>query len=814
VAGAEVAECGSERELLLAFADHLARADPDLVTGYNIYGFDMRYLHERAQELGVERELLARLGRRGDAPSRFSERRLASSALGDNVYWLIEMPGRVSVDLMKVVMREHRLESYRLDDVAFEFTGERKRDVSPKELFRLHEGGAADRAVIADYCVQDCALCNALLDKLQVVLNAVAMASTAFVPLSYIFLRGQGVKILSLVSYYSRKRGMLIQDLPRPRTELEEDAPAWKRRRQEREDRMAALDGPEEACDVQGAIVLEPTTGFYVDDPVSVCDYASLYPSSIMSHGISPDARVRDPRYLGLPGYRYVDVEYEVYEGKDAEKRVVGRETVTFAKRADEDVHAPDTMAIIPAVERILLQGRRGIREKAKHKRAVLRDGTVLVGALARLGGGRLSVGGREVDEAEVATLENAHGPFALAVLDGQQLSYKLLANSVYGQLGARTGDIRDAKLAACVTSVGRGLIMSAKAFIEEAGGTVVYGDTDSVFATFPVHDPRTGERLRGRAALPGVIARAREVAREFTATRLPAPHDLEYEKTFWPMLLLAKKKYVGNMYETDVERHSLKYMGVVLKRRDNAPVVRRVVKLYLDRLFGSLDIGAALGDTMAAVAAVARGEVDLQELVVTKTLRSEYKDRSKIAHAVLADRIAQRDPGNAPQSNDRVPMVHVRVADRHALQGDKVESPSHVLERGLEVDYEYYVESQIMNPLVQMVAPLVDALPEHANRKPEGYWAEAEAQLQRRYAAAALEAGRELADDALREKVRKDIDKQKHAEVRRVYFEPLLAQLRNRYARRTPYDDFGFFKRQRSQRLQSAPAAPHGGRQ
>eukprot|EP00873_Tetraselmis_striata_P033834 jgi/Tetstr1/454098/TSEL_041017.t1 len=792
VAGVEVVECETEAQLLDAFAAHILEVDPDMVTGYNIFGFDMNYMYRRACELGMEERFMRGIGRRTDAPARFVEKRLSSSALGDNVFWLVEMPGRVLVDLMKVVMRDHRLESYKLDSVALHFTGERKRDVSPQDIFRLQAGGPDDRAVVADYCVQDCELCNRLLENLRVLINAVAMASTSHVPMSYIFLRGQGVKILALVSYYCRKRDLLIRDLPKPPRELDADAPEWMVRRRKQEAEAAAAFGPEELVEVEGAIVLEPDTGFYVDDPVAVCDYASLYPSSILSHELSPDSRVTDDRFRDLPGYEYVDVSYDLYEGEGNAKRVSGRETLTFARRADRDVHDPDTLAIIPAVERILLTARKNTRRKMKHKRVELRDGRELVGELVRspAGADAARVGDVAFAWADVVRCEDAYGPFMQAVLDGQQLSYKLLANSVYGQLGARTSDIRDPKVAACVTSVGRSLILAARSFIHERGGHVVYGDTDSVFCTFPVYDPDTGERLRGERALPLVIRKAMAVGREFTRTKLPAPHDLEYEKTFWPLLLLAKKKYVGNMYEDDPGSSQLKYMGIVLKRRDNAPIVRLVCKTLLDRLLNNLDVPGAVAEMLEVIDRVVDGRVAIEDLVITKTLRAEYKDRSRIAHAVLAQRIGARDPGNAPQVNDRIPMVHIRVDGRRAgekvLQGDKVETPDHVLEHNLEIDYQYYLEDQIMNPTLQMLSAIVEQLPGHT--KPPGFWERRRDDIER--ALKATCAG----EDLLRRRTRELLMKERQAEAKRLVFDPKLARLRNKYNHQHDLMSFGFF--------------------
>lgn len=796
VEGAEVVACETEKQLLIAFMKHMQDVDPDMITGYNIFGFDMKYIYHRACELGIEERFMNGLGRRTDTPSKFFEKKLSSSALGDNVFWLIEMPGRVLVDLMKVVMRDHKLESYKLDNVAFHFTGEKKRDVSPQDIFRLQDGSADDRAVIADYCVQDCELCNRLLEKLRVLINAAAMATTSHVPISYIFLRGQGVKILSLVSYYCRKRDMLIKDLPKPIRELEPDAPDWMIKRQREEIEAMEAFGPEEKVEVQGAIVLEPDTGFYVDDPVAVCDYASLYPSSILSHELSPDSRVTDERFKNIPGYEYIDVSYELYEGEKNEKKVVGHETLTFARRTDRDVYDPDTLAIIPAVERILLTARKNTRKKMKHKRVVLNDGTTLVGDL-KDSDGFVTVSGVSHPKSSIVKIEDAYGPFMQAVLDGQQLSYKLLANSVYGQLGAKTSDIRDPKVAACVTSIGRSLIVSAKEFIHKKGGKVVYGDTDSVFCTFPVYDPETGDRLKGEKALPLVIKKTMEVGKEFTKTILPAPHDLEYEKTFWPLLLLSKKKYVGNMYEEDPNKFKLKYMGIVLKRRDNAPIVRVVIQTFLDRLLNKLDVKGAIENMLEVIDRVIDGRVPIEDLVITKTLRAEYKDRSRIAHAVLAHRVGERDPGNAPQVNDRIPMVHIRVAENNrggnkVLQGDKVEIPEYVMEKNLEIDYQYYLEDQIMNPSLQMLSAIVEQIPGHA--KPPGFWERRRDDIETK-----LKLMHNYTEEITRKRIREILDSERQAEARKLVFDPKLAKLRNKYNNQMDLMSFGFFKKQRS---------------
>ena len=74
-----------------------------------------------------------------------------------------------------------------------------KDDIGPKDIFRLQKQDAEGRRIVAKYCIQDCALCNKLINKLSIISNNIGMANVCIVPLSYIFLRGQGVKIFSLV---------------------------------------------------------------------------------------------------------------------------------------------------------------------------------------------------------------------------------------------------------------------------------------------------------------------------------------------------------------------------------------------------------------------------------------------------------------------------------------------------------------------------------------------------------------------------------------------------------------------------------------
>jgi len=100
-------------------------------------------------------------------------------------------------------------------------------------------------------------------------------------------------------------------------------------------------------------------------------------------------------------------------------------------------------------------------------------------------------------------------------------------------------------------------------------------------------------------------------------------------------------------------------------------------------------------------------GNVPIEKLIITKSLRSFYKNPQGVAHKVLADRIGQRDPGNKPTSGDRIAFVYVVTKQvekgKKVLQGDKIETPAFIKENGLQIDYSFYITNQIMKPLLQL---------------------------------------------------------------------------------------------------------------
>jgi DNA polymerase elongation subunit (family B) len=236
--------------------------------------------------------------------------------------------------------------------------------------------------------------------------------------------------------------------------------------------------------------------------------------------------------------------------------------------------------------------------------------------------------------------------------------------------------------------------------------GDLIVHNTDSVFFTFNLEDPVSNEKIRGKKALEITIEIAQDVAQLCTKW-LKTPMELTYEKTLMPFILLSKKKYVGILYENDPNKGKLKFMGLSLKRRDNCDYLKDTYGNILNILMtsddeGFVDIQKAINYLDKSIEDLIKGNVSIDKLMITKSLRSDYKRPESIAHKVLADRISQRDPGNKPKSGDRMQFIYI-VNNKGKLLGERIETPEFIKNNNLQIDYEFYITNQLQKPLLQL---------------------------------------------------------------------------------------------------------------
>lgn len=245
--------------------------------------------------------------------------------------------------------------------------------------------------------------------------------------------------------------------------------------------------------------------------------------------------------------------------------------------------------------------------------------------------------------------------------------------------------------------------------------GNLIVHNTDSVFFTFNLTNPETGEKIRGKPALEMTIEIAQEAA-QLCTDYLKPPMALAYEKTLMPFILLSKKRYVGMLYEDDPNDGYLKFMGLVLKRRDNCDLVKDIYGGVLHHLMYSSNIQHSIEFLKKSLEELIQGKVPMDKLTITKALRGDYKNPAAIAHRVLADRIAQRDPGNKPKPGDRMKYVYF-VNKGAKLQGDKIETPEFIIENHLQIDYTHYITNQLMKPLQQLFGLAIEQIWEMQNK-------------------------------------------------------------------------------------------------
>jgi hypothetical protein len=195
--------------------------------------------------------------------------------------------------------------------------------------------------------------------------------------------------------------------------------------------------------------------------------------------------------------------------------------------------------------------------------------------------------------------------------------------------------------------------------------GELIVKNTDSVFINFTDHIKQLyPDRTFTEKELLEESIKMGELAAKNINKNVKSPQNIEYEKTFWPFCIFSKKRYFGNKYEHSIQKFKETYMGIALKRRDYAYIVKKVYSGTIHIILNEKDIEGAKKYFYKSVKDLLEGNVEISELVISKTIKTDYSNPNQIAHKVLADRIGERDPGNKPQSNDRVPYCYIEVSN------------------------------------------------------------------------------------------------------------------------------------------------------
>ncbi|KAG7002418.1 DNA polymerase delta catalytic subunit [Physcia stellaris] len=596
IVNTQILEFDAEEKMLMAWRDFLEKVDPDVIIGYNIANFDFPYLLDRAKHLKcIHFPYWTRLK---SLQSHAKETNFSSKQMGNRDTKATNTNGRLQLDLLQLIQRDHQLRSYTLNSVCSHFLGEQKEDVHHTMITELFNGTPESRRRLAVYCLKDAFLPQRLMDKLMCLVNYTEMARVTGVPFNYLLARGQQVKFISQLFRKALEQHLVIPNL---RTDASDEQ-------------------------YEGATVIEPTRGYY-DVPIATLDFASLYPSIIQAHNLC---------YTTL-----------------LDKRMIERQGL---KKDDDYIVTPNgdmfcTAKIRKGLLTQILEELLGARKRAKKELAVETD------------------------------------------------TFK---KHVYGITGATVGKLPCLEIASSTTSYGRQMIERTKEEVEAryniANGyshdaQVIYGDTDSVMVKF-------GPKELDKAMKLG------EEAANYVSSKFIKPIKLEFEKVYFPYLLINKKRYAG-LYWTSPEKYDkMDSKGIETVRRDNCRLVQNVIETSLRKILIDQDVQGAQDYVKDTISDLLQNKIDMSKLVITKALaKADYT--AKQAHVELAERMKKRDAGSAPTLGDRVAYVIVKGASG-AKNFERSEDPIFVLENNLPIDTRYYLDNQLAKPLGRIFDPIL----------------------------------------------------------------------------------------------------------
>ena len=274
--------------------------------------------------------------------------------------------------------------------------------------------------------------------------------------------------------------------------------------------------------------------------------------------------------------------------------------------------------------------------------------------------------------------------------------------------------------------------------------------------------------------------------AGELASKFLKDPHDLEYEKTFDPFLLLSKKRYVGMLYETNINKCKRKSMGIVLKRRDNCNAVKDIYGGLVDILMNEQNVGNAVDFVKQFLSDMVNEKFGLDKLIISKSLRGFYKNPDSIAHKVLADRMGKREPGNKPSVGSRIPYVYIQTKGEVKLQGDKIENPDYIKKHNLKPDYTFYITNQILKPVTQVFSLILKDIPMFRKKNMINEYVRKENNIKNKYV-----------DDKGKKdekKIEKKITELRNKYVKQLIFETSLRKANN--SKKNQHSIMSFFKK------------------
>lgn len=395
-------------------------------------------------------------------------------------------------------------------------------------------------------------------------------------------------------------------------------------------------------------LVMEPETRFYTS-PVLVLDFQSLYPSIVIAYNYCYSTCLgRTSPWRGRNKMGVIDLDLE---------------PGLLSSLKDDIIIAPNGMVYVkPQIRKSTLGG---MLTELLDTRMIIKDG----------------MNDHKTNVAFQKSMNN------------RQLALKLTANVTYGYTSATySGRMPCAEIADSIVLSGREILEDAIDVIqntEKWGANVVYGDTDSIFVHLP-------GKSRERAFDIG-----EEISSVITS-RNKSPIKLKFEKVYHPCVLLAKKRYVGYMYEKRTQKEPIfDAKGTETVRRDGTPAEQKIEEKALRILFETVDLSRVKRYLEDQWGKIIRGSVSIQDFLFSKEVKlGIYKKGSEPAGALVSLKNMEKDKRSEPQYKERVPYVVISGPPGSRLS-DRCVDPEYLLSHPwAQLDAEYYITKNLIPPL------------------------------------------------------------------------------------------------------------------
>lgn len=657
----------TESSLLEGYIELIQEKNPNIIVGYNIFGFDIPYMIKRSRLTGVYNVFCKQSCIQGEEGK---ERRIkwSSSAYGNQEFEFLDCDGRLYVDLLPLISRDYKFDTYSLKAVSTHFLGQTKDPLSVKEIFKCYRiFSGKSLGIVGKYCVQDSFLVAKLFEHLKMWESLTEMSKICNTPIFALYTQGQQIKVFSQVYKYCMDNGYVV----------------------EKDGYVAA---PDEFY--SGAYVFDPVPGLY--DMVVSFDFSSLYPSTIIAYNIDYSTLVRDGDNIPDEMCHIFDwtdhqgCEHDTTVRKTKPKNIIcGRSYYRFLK---------SPKGVLPTLLERLLDSRKTINGEIK----VLKEQLKTVEDKKRLSS-------------------------TIAVLDKRQLAMKLSANSMYGALGTRKGYLPFMPGAACTTARGRESIEKAMKHLQRNyGAKLIYGDTDSAYISFPEF---TTEK-DARECYDFCKFIENETLALFPKPMKLAYEEKIFWR--YLILTKKRYMAIQCNRDGVISNNNMFKKGVVLARRDNSLLLRKIYGELIPNIFYKATKEDILGFVIDKINAIFTRSYSLQHFIVTKSTgdisdykirplpedekkrakrlrdlgcvdEQDYMIRALPAHMQLVMKMIRR--GKRVDSGSRIEYVVTNQSGLDARLFDKIEDKEYFMDHAdiLNLDYFYYLELS-SNPIDQVL--------------------------------------------------------------------------------------------------------------